>query len=211
MFRSDSLFGRFMNVLGDVLLAGILWLIATLPLVTAGGAATAGYYAVSKCIRHKTGYIWKEFLHSFKVNLRQSLGITIGYLIVWLVLGVDLWYVWNNDSKLNSAVFVILVFGLFTTVGVSIYVWPLLSRFEKKNLDLLKTAFVVAFKYLPLTLGLVFLFMVSCVGIYLMPWAVLVIPGVYLYIISFPVEWILNKMMPIPEEGSEEAEKWYYQ
>lgn len=211
MFRNDSVFGRFMNVLADVLLAGILWLVASLPLLTAGGAATAGYYAVSKSIRHKTGYLWREFLHSFKVNMKQSFGITVGYLTVLAVLGLDLWYVWTNDSKLNSALFVILIFVLFTVVGMGIYIWPLLSRFEKKNSELLKTAFVVAFKYLPLTLGLVFLLTVSCVGIYLMPWAVLVIPGVYLYIISFPIEWILKRMMPVPEEGSEEAEKWYYQ
>lgn len=211
MFRSDSLFARFMNVLGDVLLAGILWLIASLPIVTAGSAATAGYYAMSKSVRHKTGYLWKEFIHSFKGNLKQSLGITIGYLAVILVLGLDLWYVWNNDSKLNNAVFVILVFVLFMVAGIGIYIWPLLSRFEKKNLDLLKTAFVVAFRYLPLTLGLVFFLAVCLVGVYLMPWAVLVIPGVYIYVLTFPMEWILKKMMPMPEEGSEEAEKWYYQ
>lgn len=211
MFKSDSLFGRIMNVAGDVLFTGILWLIASLPLITAGAAATAGYYAMSKSVRHKTGYLWKEFLHSFKGNLKQSVGLAIGYLAVMIVLALDLWYVWNNDSKLNSAVFVVLVFVLFAVVGVGIYLWPLLSRFEKKNSELLKTGFVVAFRYLPLTLGLVFLLALACIGVYLMPWAVLVIPGVYIYLLSFPMEWILKKMMPLPEEGSEEAEKWYYQ
>ena len=100
---------------------------------------------------------------------------------------------------------------LFLAVSIGIYLWPLLSRFEKKNSELIKTAFIVSFRYLPLTLGLVFLLAVSIIGVYLMPWAVLVIPGVYIYIISFPVEWILKKMMPVPEEGSIEAEKWYYQ
>lgn len=200
-----------MFVLGDVLFAGILWLVASLPVVTAGTAATAGYYAMSKTVRHKTGYLWKEFFHSFKANFKQSVGLTMGYLTVFIILGLDLWYVWNNDSKLNSAVFVILMFVLFLAAGVGIYIWPLLSRFEKKNLELLKTAFVVAFKYLPLTIGLVFLLAVACVGVYLMPWTVLVIPGIYIYVLSFPMEWILKKMMPIPEEGSVEAEKWYYQ
>ncbi|MBQ8596877.1 MAG: YesL family protein [Lachnospiraceae bacterium] len=211
MFRNDSLFGRFMNVLGDVLFTGILWLIASLPVLTVGTASTAAYYAMSKCVRHKTGYLWKEFLHSLRVNLKQSLILSLIYLVVLLVLGLDIWYVWNNDSKLNSAVFVILIFVLFLAVSIGIYLWPLLSRFEKKNSELIKTAFIVSFRYLPLTLGLVFLLAVSIIGVYLMPWAVLAIPGVYIYIISFPVEWILKKMMPVPEEGSIEAEKWYYQ
>lgn len=211
MFKSDSLFGRIMNVVGDILLTGILWLVASLPVITAGAAATAGYYAMSKSVRHKTGYLWKEFFHSFKENLKQSIGLTIGYLAALIVLALDLWYVWNNDSKLNSAVFVVLIFILFTVTGIGIYIWPLLSRFEKKNLELLKNGFVVAFKYLPLTLVLVFLLAASCIGVYLMPWAILVISGVYIYLISFPVEWILKKMMPLPKEGSIEAEKWYYQ
>lgn len=200
-----------MNVLGDVLFTGILWLIASLPVLTVGTASTAAYYAMSKCVRHKTGYLWKEFLHSLRVNLKQSLILSLIYLVVLLVLGLDIWYVWNNDSKLNSAVFVILIFVLFLAVSIGIYLWPLLSRFEKKNSELIKTAFIVSFRYLPLTLGLVFLLAVSIIGVYLMPWAVLAIPGVYIYIISFPVEWILKKMMPVPEEGSIEAEKWYYQ
>ena len=37
----------------------------------------------------------------------------------------------------------------------------------------------------------------------------LVIPGVYLYLMSWPMEWILRKYMPAVEEGSEEAEMWY--
>lgn len=200
-----------MNVLGDVLFTGILWLIASLPVLTVGTASTAAYYAVSKCVRHKTGYLWKEFIHSCKVNLKQSFILGMGYLVVLLILGLDIWYVWNNDSKLNSAVFVILIFVLFLAVSIGIYMWPLLSRFEKKNSELIKTAFIVSFRYLPLTLGLVFLLAVSVIGVYLMPWAVLVIPGVYIYVISFPIEWILKKMMPVPAEGSEEAEKWYYQ
>lgn len=52
---------------------------------------------------------------------------------------------------------------------------------------------------------------VLAAGVYLMPWAVLVIPGVYLYVLSFPMEWILHKLMPDVEEDSEEAKKWYYQ
>lgn len=67
------------------------------------------------------------------------------------------------------------------------------------------------FKFLPVTIGILLVFALGCVGAYLMPWAVLVIPGVYLYVLSFPMEWILHKLMPDVEEDSEEAKKWYYQ
>lgn len=211
MFRSDSLFSRFMNVLFDVLYIGILWVICSIPIVTAGAAATAAYYTMAKTVRYKTGYVGREFFHSFKSNFRQTVFLTIIFVLIAAVLGVDIWYVWVNDSKLNSAIFMVLIFVVFVVAGLLTYVFPLLSRFDKKNLDLLKITLFIMFKYLPFTIGAIIVFLVFCIGIYLMPWAVLVFPGVYLYLLSHPMERVLRAMMPPVEEGSEEAEKWYYQ
>lgn len=211
MFRSDNLFSRFMNVLFDVICIGVLWVVCSVPVITAGAAATAAYYAMSKTVRHKTGYAAKEFFHSFRFNFRQSIPLTIAFWIILIVLGVDIWYVWMNDSRMNSAVFMVLVFVLFLTAGITIYACPILSRFDKGNLELIKTAGFVMFKYLPVTIPLLFIFGAACILIYLMPWAILIIPGAYMFGLTFPMEAILKKMMPEADEGSEEAEKWYYQ
>lgn len=133
------------------------------------------------------------------------------FLLFTGVVAVDIWYVWINDSKLNSALFMILLLIAFLILAVITYYFPLLSRFDKRNLEMLKMSAIVAFRYLPLTLCILIVFVISVIGIYLMPWAILVIPGVYLYLLSFPMEYVLRKLMPAVEEGSEEAEKWYYQ
>ena len=211
MFRSDSLFSRFMNVLFDILYVGILWLLCSVPIVTAGAAATAAYYTMAKTVRYKTGYVGREFFHSFKSNFKQTLPLTGSFIVITAVLGIDIWYVWTHDSKVNSALFMILIFVAFIVAGVMPYIFPLLSRFDKKNIELLKITLFIMFKYLPLTLGIIIVFLVFCIGIYLMPWAILVFPGIYLYLLSFPMEKILRAMMPPVEEGSDEAEKWYYQ
>lgn len=125
-----------MNLLFDILYVGILWVVGCIPLVTAGASTTAAYYAMAKCVRHKTGYIGREYWSSFKSNFRQILPVTI----------------------------------------------------------------------------LVLLFFAGCsMAVYLMPWAILVIPGVYLYALSFPMEKMLKRLMPPVSEDSEEAQKWYYQ
>lgn len=211
MFRSDTLFSRFMNVLFDVLLTGILWILCCIPVITIGASTTAAYYAMSKAVRHKTGYVHKEFFHSFRRNLKQSTQMGLLFLLLTGVVVVDIWYVWINDSKLNSALFMILLLIAFLILAVITYYFPLLSRFDKRNLEMLKMSAIVAFRYLPLTLCILIVFVISVIGIYLMPWAILVIPGVYLYLLSFPMEYVLRKLMPVVEEGSEEAEKWYYQ
>lgn len=211
MFKNDGLFSRFMNQVFDILYVGILWIVCSIPVITAGAAATAAYYAMAKCVRHKTGYIGREFFHSFKSNIRQILPLTLLFLVVSGVLALDIQYVWNHENKVNNTLFVILLFMAFTAAGLAVYACPLLSRFQKKNTELIKTAAYLTFKFLPITAAILLVFAVSCVGVFLMPWAVLVIPGVYLFVLSYPMEYILKKLMPPVEEDSEEAQKWYYQ
>lgn len=211
MFKSDGIFSRFMNCLFDILYVGILWIVCSLPVLTAGASTTAAYYAMAKCVRYKTGYIGREFFKSFRGNLKQSLPLTLLFYLAAGVWVTDIIYVWWHESSLNNALFVILLLLGFLLGGVTVYSCPLLSRFQKRNLELIKTAAYLLFKFLPVTLGILLVFALSCVGVYLMPWAVLVIPGVYLYALSFPMEWILHKLMPKVEEDSEEAQKWYYQ
>lgn len=211
IFSSDSAFSRFMNLLCDILYVGILWIVCCIPLITAGASTTAAYYAMSKCVRHKTGYIGKEFLQSFKSNFRQILPLTLAFYAVACVLAVDIYYLWNHESKLNNALFVILVFLCFLIAGLVVYICPLLSRFHKKNTELLKTAAYVLFKFLPLTIGIMLVFAAACIAVYLMPWAIFILPGAYLFVLTFPMEYVLRKLMPPVEEESEEAQKWYYQ
>lgn len=211
IFESDSGFSRFMNVLFDILYVGILWLVCSLPLITAGASATAAYYAMSKCVRHKTGYIGREFFHSFRANFRQITPLTLLFWLVEGVLAIDLYYVWTNENQLNNALFIVLLFILFAVAGIAVYICPILSRFHKKNMELIRTALYVLFRYLPITIAILIVFIVACLGIFLMPWAVFFIPGGYLYALSFPMERILGKMMPPVDEDSEEAQKWYYQ
>lgn len=210
MFQNDSAIGRVLNLLAEILYVGILWVVTSLPIVTAGTATVAAYYAMSKSVRHKTGYIGREFLRALRANLRQSLPLTMICLLVLAVLGIDIWYVWINDSKANSAIFMVLLLILFLYAGMVIYLFPLLSRFVTGNLNLIRLSFVVMFRFLPVTIGILLMTVAAGVGIYLMPWTVFVIPGIYLYGLTFPMEWVMKKLMPAAEEGSEEAEKWYY-
>lgn len=211
MFRSDNLFSRFMNTLFDVICIGILWILFSLPLLTSGAATTAAYYAMAKSVRFKTGYAHREFWRSFRLNLKQSVPLSALQILAGGILTVDIWYVWNNESKWNNGLFMVLLLVLFILTGISIYSWPLLSRFEKNNSELIKTAVVLLFRYLPVTLLIIMVLTGFGILIYLMPWAVFLLPGTYLFLLTFPMEWIMKKLMPKVEEDSIEAKKWYYE
>lgn len=211
MFRSDNLFSRFMNTLFDVICIGILWILFSLPLLTSGAATTAAYYAMAKSVRFKTGYAHREFWRSFRLNLKQSVPLSALQILAGGILTVDIWYVWNDESKWNNGIFMVLLLVLFILTGISIYSWPLLSRFEKNNSELIKTAVVLLFRYLPVTLLIIAVLTGFGILIYLMPWAVFLLPGTYLFLLTFPMEWIMKKLMPKVEEDSIEAKKWYYE
>lgn len=211
MFKSEGLFSRFMNLLFDILYVGILWILCCIPLITAGASTTAAYYAMAKCVRHKTGYIGREFFRSFRVNFRQVLPLTLVFYLAAAVLAIDIRYVWDHVTVLNNALFVVFAFLIFLLTGITVYLCPVLSRFQKRTLELCRTSLYLVFKYLPVTVILLLFFAGVCTAIYLMPWSVFVLPGLFLYALSFPMEYILKKLMPPAEEGSEEAEKWYYQ
>lgn len=200
-----------MNTLFDVICIGILWILFSLPLLTSGAATTAAYYAMAKSVRFKTGYAHREFWRSFRLNLKQSVPLSALQILAGGILTVDIWYVWNNESKWNNGLFMVLLLVLFILTGISIYSWPLLSRFEKNNFELIKTAVVLLFRYLPVTLLIIAVLTGFGILIYLMPWAVFLLPGTYLFLLTFPMEWIMKKLMPKVEEDSIEAKKWYYE
>ena len=49
----ESRFVSVLSALIDVIWAGFLWLVCSLPLVTLGASSTALYYVTVKCIRHE--------------------------------------------------------------------------------------------------------------------------------------------------------------
>lgn len=56
------------NQVADILGAGFLWLICSVPVVTIGPATAALYYTVVKVVRRNRETVVKSFFHSFKTT-----------------------------------------------------------------------------------------------------------------------------------------------
>lgn len=210
MFSPDGNLYKTMSTLFDILMIGILWFLACLPLVTVGAATTAAYYTMAKVVRFKTGYLFREFWQSFRTNFKQSLIPSIITQLVIFVLILDIYYVWNNRSKLNDSLFIILTGVAFLFLACATYFGPFLSRFTKRNMELFKMSAYGAFRYLPITVLILVVFIVMVIGIWLMPWAIVVFPGVFLYLLTFPMEFVMRKFMKRPEKGEPGYDAWYW-
>lgn len=210
-FDSNGPFARFMNRLWDLILISVLWVVCSLPLITAGAATTAAYYAMAKAVRHHTGRIVPGFFSSFRANFKHSCIATVLYVLVLLFLIFDCSYLFGNEAHGSLLLLYVFYLMILMVIGHGLYLFPFLSRFQLTGFQLFRMAAIAMFRHLISTILLLLLFAVLLLGIFLMPWGILVFPGVMLYLQTFLMERVLLKYSPKPEEGSDEAQKWYYQ
>ena len=211
IFSLNSTFSRFMNLLGDLIAISFLWFLCSVPLITLGAASTAAYYTAAKCIRHKSGTIFASFFHSFKTNLKQSLGVTVLYALVFVVLLLDCSFFYGKASTVSLLILYFFYFLILVVLGCVVYACAWLSRFCVKTLHLFRMSFVLVFRHLKTTVLLLALSVLGALGVWLMPWSILLLPGVIALTQTFLLEPLLKKHAPAVPEGSAEAEKWYYQ
>lgn len=209
LFSQEGRFARFMNLLWSLILTSALWIVCSLPVVTAGAAAAAAYYAMAKTVRFHTGSTASEFFRCFKQNLRQSLPVSIGLTLALALVVVEAMYLYSDASVPLWFLYVFYLMALLLA-ALGIYVWPCLSRFEMGNMALLRMGVVLMFRYLHFTLAFLLGLGALLAGIWLMPWGLPLFPGLAVYLETFLMERVLLRCSPKPEEGSPEAKKWYY-
>ena len=83
IFNNESPFGRAMNLCGIVIIANILFVLVSMPVVTAGPAFVAMYHVMLRFLR-SDGDInpFKEFWIGLKNNFRQAIIVWLLFLVI---------------------------------------------------------------------------------------------------------------------------------
>lgn len=210
LFSNDGALSRFSEVALGIIFIGLLMLAFCIPIVTIGPAFTAGYYAMAKCVRHKEGYIFKSFMHAMKVNLKTAMISWIFFLLAGGALVYDFIFVNGTEGSLGSAMYSVFIAIAVMYLLVFFFFFFELSRFDRKGFQLFRFAVITAFKHLPSSFLILAMFAAAGACIYFIPWTAAVAPAIALYGATFIMERVMRKYMPEPEEGSPEADKWYY-
>ena len=157
IFNYDGPLFRFLDKVVNIILLNILFILCSIPIVTAGASMTALYYMTMKLAAGEEGYIVRGFFKSFKENFRQATVIWLIMLLIVVILRIDLFAV---NSFGPGAFATILRVGLIAVLILWLvelsYVFPVLARFENTIKQTMKNAFVMAVASLPMT-ALVFL------------------------------------------------------
>ncbi|MBO4376893.1 MAG: YesL family protein [Lachnospiraceae bacterium] len=178
----DSPLMRFLSRMGDLMLLNILTAILCLPIITAGAAITALHYVSLKMVRGEEGYIFKDYMRSFKQNFKQATAIwAIGLVIILIFVG-DYYILLNAENVPQGLGMIILAVSIIVFV-VSRYIFPVLSHFENTTLKTIKNGVFMSLMAVPKAFCMAILEITPIVLLY---FTVRVMPLVLLFGISLP-------------------------
>lgn len=211
-FNIDGPFQKYGTIVADVMLLSLIWYVLSIPLFTIGATTTAMFYIFTKRANDRDEYLIKPFFHSFKNNFLQSLFLT-------LIFGACFFLIFSNIRIINSGILsinptlqlVILLVQFSIAIELfftSLYAFPVLSRYELKNKDVLKTSFFLANKHLLTTISLVGLFVVIYFLIfYVHGIFIFAAPGIYGFLGSKLLVKIFKKYSPDMDKYADEPIK----
>lgn len=207
LFGLDTPFANFMTTLANIIWTGMLWLVCSLPLFTIGASSAAAYRVTVQVVRGKKSYVTREFFSAFKENFKITLPMQMLALVLFTWLMFDCIYLFGYGTDFSYTLSLILYVFLFVLFAVLFYLYPCVQKFDESRLELFKLAFYMTFRYIFTTLGLLLLFVAALLAVYLMPWSILVVPGVWWYLQSFLIERIIRKFLKNPNEDENDTEE----
>ena len=143
-FLGPVLFGEFELEVSFVLWAWLLGIIFSRPL---GPALTGMHYVLLKIVRDEDSYVTKSFFKSFKENFKQGAILQIIQFAAAGILLLD--YMLMKD---NTGIYRYLVIAISLILYmVSLYIFPLLSKFVNTIRGTLKNAALMSVLALPKT------------------------------------------------------------
>ena len=176
--------------MADLMWLNILTMICCIPIFTAGAAMTALHYTALKIARNEEGYITKDYFKSFKENFRQGTIIWLIQVVIFLVLVGDFYILKKAEIELGSKMQVLLIVAAILVLYTSMFVYPVLAKFNNTILQTIKNAFFIGVLQFPKTI----LMMVLAVAPFLLfIFFEQLTPVVFLFCFSAPA-WVAAKL-----------------
>ncbi len=206
MFKLESPLVNFLNKVADIMILGIVFMIACVPVITGGAALTAAYYMGFKMVKNEETYIIKGFFKAFKENFKQATILWIFVLIIMAVIVADYRIILYSGIAFASGLRIAMVsVTLIAALGI-VFVFPLQARFQNTVKHTFKNAFLMALSHLPSAFLLIIIYAVPYLILWLVPQ---LFPAVFLlgfggifYFKSFVLLRVFRKY-----ESAEETEK----
>lgn len=161
MFSINGKLFRTLSKAGDFFILEFLLILFSIPLITAGASITAAYYVGMKLVRDEEGYVFRDFIKSWKQNLKQSIiieltVIVLGFLLITDVRICHMWAV--NEGNTFARILMFAALGMCLVLCATVlYVFPMLAKFENKVVAIMKNAVILCMHHFLQTIIMVFI------------------------------------------------------
>lgn len=162
LFSMEGPFMTFLSRAADLVILNILYMVCCVPIITIGASTTALYYVSLRMAKDEEGYIMKDFFRSFKENFKQA---TVIFLILLGIGGVilgEFLIVNRMEGAIAFAIECVVFIGIFLFAFETLYVFPVLARFENTIRNTMKNALFISISQIPRTLAMI---LFSCIPI----------------------------------------------
>ena len=194
-FSTDNPLFAGLEYITNIIYASVLWILFSIPVITIGASSTALYYTVTKVIRHGRSYIFREFWHSFKSNLKQSTAVWMLYLLLMAVLLIDIRVMGGFGTAPAQTLQFVFLAGICMVSAVMIYALAYTARFVQDVRHILSNSLLMAIRHLPKTLLLIVILAAAVLGCYLFGIAIIFVPAAAALLDSLILESIFVQYM----------------
>ena len=198
-------FHAALSALIDMIWAGFLWLLCSLPVLTIGASSTALYYVTVKCVRHERGSLTKSFFRCFRDNFQQATLLWL-LLVLYVLIGLaDIRILGSMGLQQSNPLYYVSRLLLLPAFLLFPWLFAFLSRFDNSLVATLKYVSFLAMRHLGATLLLAAEAALFLLIVWLIPPLLPLLPGAFCLLMSLSIEPVFRTLTA----GRDEGDAWY--
>jgi len=146
-FSTEGIVYKVMTVIYQLVVLNLLWCLTSIPVITVGASTTALFYVAGKIIRKEEVHEFKDYLTGFWDNFKQATCIWLILCAAYLMIFTNLSFI-EKYKSMGTMMLIIQLPVLVQIVIVTVFVFPLLSRFQANTLSIIKTSWILGIKHI---------------------------------------------------------------
>ena len=174
-----------------LILANLLYVLVSLPVVTTGFANAGLTYITRNFVREKHAFIYSDFMDTIKKNWKQALPLGLLNLVFGAIIAFDVYFFWFYTEGFFGMIGLAVSFMLVILYSfMNYYIYLMMITFKLTIKQLLKNALLLAFvglgRNLLVSVVLLFFYAIGIVILFYVPLYICLPILLFVYILVFP-------------------------
>ena len=124
LLNEDNVVHVFLNKLGDIVIANLLFILCCIPVITIGPSLTALYHCMMRTVKGNNNGTTKTFFRAFKESFKQSLIIWLLILAAGAMIILNIRFLLHAEGSAAHMLFYLSGGTLQKCISAGIYAFP---------------------------------------------------------------------------------------